>query len=120
MEKKYKYTGSIKGHYDGKAATILSLLKQGIDVSDLLVNKNQRKQLKNVLKSKDIIDNDYIFMQMSNSRSICGVWNYEPNDEERSEEYSKFMKKEMDIETTRWNTWVEKHKLIKSIVCSDS
>ena len=56
-----------------------------------------------------------IYIQLSNSRSICGVWDHKPDDKERANEYSKYMKQEIDIAVTRWNTWVEKHKLIKSI-----
>jgi len=60
--------------------------------------------------SKDL---NFVFIQFSNSRSICGVWDYNPSDKDRAKEYSKYMKQEMDIDTTRWNTWIEKHNVIK-------
>jgi len=54
-----------------------------------------------------------VYIQMSNSRSICGVWMYEPSMEERVGEYNKYMKQDSKFgeDFTKTNTWIEKIKV---------
>jgi len=58
----------------------------------------------------------FIYIQLSNARGICGVWPEEPDDNSRAIGYSKYMKKEMDVRATNSNCWIEKHELTINLI----
>jgi len=54
-----------------------------------------------------------VYVLISNSRSIIGIWDSYPSIESQVESYSSFLGKDVDIESVNWNCWVEEHDVLK-------